>query len=166
MIALLPKLTWTLSISSFFYVEVSLKEYSSPLNMQNKTSSRTTLLQSFFIWSLWRHRETSKPLRKVELKCNSTIVVLKTNTQAFLDNSQRWYSEHPCSYCIKKNVLMEISLLFYVLCDRFWSCFETERFRKTLFRRHKWLKTKVLWNSTSNQREKKTVHQIGLPQWP
>ena len=67
----------------FFYVEVSLKYYSSPLNMQHKTSSRTTLLQSFFIWSLWRHRETSKPLRKVELKCNSTIVVLKTNTQAF-----------------------------------------------------------------------------------
>ena len=33
----------------FFYVEVSLKYYSSPLNMQNKTSSRTTLLQSFFI---------------------------------------------------------------------------------------------------------------------
>ena len=83
MITLLPKLTWTLSISPFFYVEVSLKYYSSPLNMQNKTSSRTTLLRSFFIWSLWRHRETSKPLRKVELKCNSTIVVLKTNTQAF-----------------------------------------------------------------------------------
>ena len=136
MIALLPKLTWTLSIYSFFYVEVSLKEYSSPLNMQNKTSSRTTLLQSFFIWSLWRYRETSKPLKKAELKYNST-----------------------------KNVPMEISLFFYVLCYRFWSCFETERFRKTLFRRHKWLKTKVLWNSTSNQREKKTVHQIGLPRW-
>ena len=27
---------------------------------------------------------------------------------------------------LKKSVPMEISLFFYVLCDRFWSCFETE----------------------------------------
>ena len=45
MIPLLPKLSWTLSISSFFDVEVSLNDYSSPLHMQNKTSSRTTLVQ-------------------------------------------------------------------------------------------------------------------------
>ena len=45
MIPLLPKLSWTPSISSFFDVEVRLNDYSSPLHMQNKTSSRTTLVQ-------------------------------------------------------------------------------------------------------------------------
>ena len=58
MIPLLPKLSWTLSISSFFDVEVRLNDYSSPLHMQNKTSSRTTLVQ-FFSFDLFGG--TAKP---------------------------------------------------------------------------------------------------------
>ena len=60
----------------FLSVDESLRDYSSPLNIQNKANSRTTFGKQvfFFIWSLSRH---SKPLRKVEPKYNSTIIVFK-----------------------------------------------------------------------------------------
>ena len=87
--------------------------------------------------------------------------MLKQVHSPSMDGNQSWYfRKQACSYCIK-NIPMEISW-FFVICDKFWPCFETVRFWKAISHRHKWLKSKIMWNITSNQREKKTVDRIGL----
>ena len=78
-----------------------------------------------------------------------------------MDGNQSWYfRKQACSYCIK-NIPMEISW-FFVICDKFWPCFETVRFWKAISHRHNWLETKIMGNITSNQRENKTVDRISL----
>ena len=64
----------------FFNVDESLRDYSSPLNIQNKANSHTT----------FGKRKTSKPSRKVEPKYNSTIIVFKQIHRPSLDGKQRW----------------------------------------------------------------------------
>ena len=87
--------------------------------------------------------------------------MLKQVHSPSMDGNQSWYfRKQACSYCIK-NIPMEISW-FFVICDKFWPCFETVRFSKAISHRHKWLKSKIMWNITSNQRENKTVDRIGL----
>ena len=64
----LPILTSTRS-NAFLNVDVSLNDYSSPLHVQNKANSRATFSTFFFfIWSLSRHRKTSKPSREIKIK--------------------------------------------------------------------------------------------------
>ena len=64
----LPILTSTRS-NAFLNVDVSLNDYSSPLHVQNKANSRATFSTFFFfIWSLSRHRKTSKPSREIRIK--------------------------------------------------------------------------------------------------
>ena len=65
----LPILTSTRS-NAFLNVDVSLNDYSSPLHVQNKANSRVTFSTFFFffIWSLSRHRKTSKPSREIRIK--------------------------------------------------------------------------------------------------
>ena len=69
------------AINCFFLnVDESLRDYSSPLNIQNKANSHTT----------FGKRKTSKPSRKVEPKHNSTIIVFKQIHRPSLDGKQRW----------------------------------------------------------------------------
>ena len=50
--------TYMNTLNFFSY---SLQDYYSPLHKQNEASSRRTFGTFFFIWSLSRHRKTSKP---------------------------------------------------------------------------------------------------------
>ena len=69
------------AINCFFLnVDESLRDYSSPLNIQNKANSHTT----------FGKRKTSTPSRKVEPKHNSTIIVFKQIHRPSLDGKQRW----------------------------------------------------------------------------
>ena len=87
--------------------------------------------------------------------------MLKQVHRPSMDGNQSWYfRKQACSYCIK-NIPMEISW-FFVICDKFWPCFETVRFWKAISHRHNWLEIKIMGNITSNQRENKTVDRISL----
>ena len=86
----LPKLTSTRSVA-FLNVGVSLNDYSSPLHVQKKANSRTTL-STFFFFSFDLFQGTAKPQNcrgKLESKWNSTIIVLKQIQRPSMDGNQR-----------------------------------------------------------------------------
>ena len=80
------------AINCFFLnVDGSLRDYSSPLNIQNKANSRTTFGRRFFFHMIpFKALQNLKPLKKVEPKYNSTIIVFKQIHRPSLDGKQRW----------------------------------------------------------------------------
>lgn len=70
----------------FLNVDVSLKDCSSSLLIENKANSRTTFSTFFFIWSLSRHRKISKLSREIRTKVELDHKLhhrIKTNARAF-----------------------------------------------------------------------------------
>ena len=89
MIPFSPKLTSTRSVA-LLNIDVSLNDYSNPLQIQNKVNSRTTFSTFFFPFDLFQG--TAKPQNcrgKLEPKQNSTIIVLTQIQRPSMDGSQR-----------------------------------------------------------------------------
>ena len=135
-IPFLPKLTSTRSVA-LLNVDVSLNDYSNPLNIQTKANSSTTFSIFFFLFDLFQG--TAKPQNcrgKLEPKWNSTIIVLKEIKRPSMDENRMWYLW---------------SMLVVTVCKK------RPNGNIVVFYRHKWLET-----ATSSQRENKMVHQIGF----
>ena len=99
-IPFLPKLTSTRSVA-LLNVDFSLNDYSNPLNIQTKANSSTTFSIIFFIWSISRHRKTSKLSREVRTKAEFDHHRVKRNKKAFHGwKSNVIFMEHACSYCM------------------------------------------------------------------
>ena len=144
----LPKFTSTRSVA-FLNVSVSLNDNSSPLHLQKKANSPTTFSTFFFfIWSLSRHRKTSKLSREIRTKVEFDHHRVKTNTKAFHGGLCIFHHQGDILWSMlvatvfKKYPYGNI-VVFNVVCDKFWPCFEYVRFWKAIFHNHNWLKTKL-----------------------
>ena len=106
------------------------------------------LARFFFIWSLSRHHKTSKLSREIRTKVEFDHHRVETNTKAFHGGLCIFHHQGDILWSMlvatvfKKYPYGNI-VVFNVVCDKFWPCFEYVRFWKAIFYHHNWLKTKL-----------------------